>query len=101
MTTERLIAFHATTSSAAIELTANWKTLDAKLAPAECADFMWMFHKKGVGTTTHSETRMCLPFGADSQCLLRTGSGIKEAAFEQEWGRVSGRNRGEENYGDE
>jgi len=33
--------------------------------------------------------------------LLRTGSGIKEAAFEQEWGRVSGRNRGEENYGDE
>ena len=40
MTTERLIGFHATTPFAAIELTPNWKPLEAKLAPAECAEFM-------------------------------------------------------------
>ena len=99
MTTERLIAFHATTSSAAIELTPNWKPLEAKVAPAECAEFVWMFHKNRVEDYKHSERRMYLLLGADSQCLLRTGSRIKEADFEQQRERVSGRNGGEENRG--
>jgi len=101
MTTENLIGFHATTPSAAIELTPNWKPLEAKLAPAQCAEFMWMFRENGVEYFKHIDTRLCLLLKAEGQCLVRTGNGVKEAAFEQEWKRVSGRSRGEENHGGE
>ena len=101
MTTESFIGFHATTPYGATELTPNWKPLEAKLAPAECAEFMWMFRENGVEYYKHIETRLYLLLEADSQCLVRTGNGIKEAAFDQEWKRVSGRSRGEENHGGE
>jgi len=90
--------FHAATPPAAIELTLNWKPLEAKLAPAECSEFMWMFRENGVEHYKHIETRLYLLLKADGQCLVRTGKGIKDAAFEQEWNRVSGRNRGAENH---
>lgn len=101
MTTESFIGFHATTPSGAIELTPNWKPLEAKLAPAECAEFMWMFRENGVEYYKHIETRLYLLLTAAGQWFTRPGNGIQEATFEQEWKRVSGRNRGEENHGGE
>ena len=101
MSTEISFGFHATTPSAAIELTPNWKPLEAKLAPAECAEFMWMFRENGVEYFKHIDTRLYLLLKADGQCLVRTGNGIQEAAFEREWKRVSGRSGGEENHGGE
>ena len=94
-------AFHETTPPAAMELTPNWKPLEAKLPAAACAEFMWMYRLNGVEYYKHSETRLYLLLTAGGQCLVRTENGVKEAAFEQEWRRVSGRSGGEEDNGGE
>ena len=94
-------AFHETTPPAAMELTPNWEPLEAKLPAAACAEFMWMYRLNGVEYYKHSETRLYLLLTAEGQCLVRTENGVKEAAFEQEWRRVSGRSGGEEDNGGE
>ena len=94
---------HETTPPAAMELTPNWNPLETKLPTAACAEFMWMYRLNGVEYYKHSETRLylLLTAGAEGQCLVRTENGVKEAAFEQEWRRASGRSRGEEKHGGE
>jgi predicted lipoprotein with Yx(FWY)xxD motif len=94
-------AFHETTPPAAMELTPNWKPLEAKLPASACAEFMWMYRENGVEYFKHIGTRLYLLLKADGQCVVRTGNGIKEADFEGEWQRVSGRNGGEEDNGGE
>jgi len=62
---------------------------------------MWMYRLNGVEYYKHRETRLYLLLTGEGQCLVRTGDGVTEAGFEQEWRRVSGRSGGEEDNGGE
>lgn len=86
--------FPRTTPPAAVELTPNWQPLETKLQAAKCAEFMWMYRLEGVEYYKHIQTRLYLLLTAEGRCLVRTGNGVEEAAFEQEWKRVSGRRGG-------
>ena len=80
-----------------IELTPNWSLLERRIAPALCAEFMWMFRQAGVEHYKHRETRRYLLLGQGGACVVRTEKGFEEVNFEEEWQRVSGRRTGEEN----
>jgi hypothetical protein len=75
----------------AIELTANWIPLEARLAPQNCAEFMWMYRDDGVEYYKHIVTRLYLHLDSSGRCLTRSADGWKEIVFEQEWKRVTGR----------
>lgn len=99
MSSRGYLGFHRTTPPAGMELTPNWAPLEVRLPAAECAEFMWMYRLNGVEYFKHRETRLYLLLTAEGQCLVRTGNGVKEAGFEQEWRRVSGRSGGGEDNG--
>ena len=99
MSSRSCLSFHRTTPPAAMELTPNWKPLEARLPGPACAEFMWMYRLNGVEYYKHRETRLYLLLTAEGQCLFREGNEVKEAGFEQEWRRVSGRSGGGEDNG--
>jgi hypothetical protein len=75
----------------AVELTANWEPLERLLTPVQCAEFMWMYREDGVEHYKHIVSRRYLLLDQDGRCLARTAEGLREAPFEQEWRRVTGR----------
>lgn len=78
-------------SSMTIEVTPNWKPLEAKLAPKHCAEFMWMYRENGIDYYKHVITRRYLRLDSSGRCVVEATDGWKEAAFDQEWKRVTGR----------
>ena len=80
-----------------IELTANWAPLEAKLTPAQCGEFMWMFRDGGVEHYKHIVMRRYLLLDQEGRCLSRTPDGLVQVPFGMEWKRVTGRAGGEEN----
>jgi len=84
----------------AVELTANWAPLERWLAPVQCAEFMWMYREDGVEHYKHIVSRKYLLLDQDGRCLARTAEGLREAPFEQEWRRVTGRTGGSDRDGD-
>jgi hypothetical protein len=79
----------------AVELIASWTSLEQKLEPELCAEFMWMFRENGVEHYKHIVTRRYLRLDRDGRCLAWTENGLKEVPFEQEWRRASGRTGGD------
>jgi hypothetical protein len=79
------------TAQQTVEFTANWKPLEAKLAPELCREFMWMYRENGIEYYKHVVTRRYLRLDSAGQCVIQTADGWKEVAFDQEWKRVSGR----------
>lgn len=90
---------HTEASHSDMELTANWKPLEAKLSPRHCAEFMWMFRKDGIEHYKHISTRSYLML-TGGRCLVRRENGFEEADFEQEWNRVTGRGTRASGVGD-
>jgi hypothetical protein len=76
-----------------MELTANWKPLESRLSPDQCAEFMWMYREDGVDHFKHIETRRYLRLDVIGRCLAFTNTRLKEVPFEDEWERVTGRAR--------
>jgi hypothetical protein len=85
----------------AVELTANWAPLERLLTPVQCAEFMWMYREDGIEHYKHIVSRRYLLLDREGRCLARTGDGLREVPFEQEWRRVTGRAGGSERHGDE
>lgn len=77
-----------------VELTANWKPLEARLSPQRCGEFMWMFRKNGIEHYKHIVTRSYLTLTGDGRCVVQRDTGIEEADFDEEWDRVTGRSTG-------
>jgi hypothetical protein len=74
-----------------VEVTANWKPIEAKLAPKLCGEFMWMFREGEIEHYKHILTRRYLRLDGSGRCVVATPNGWKEVSFVPEWKRVSGR----------
>jgi hypothetical protein len=74
-----------------VELTSNWKPLEGKLKPEQCAEFMWMYRDAGIEHYKHIVTRLYLRLDQAGRCLAWNGNRLTEVPFEQEWRRVTGR----------
>lgn len=69
----------------------NWKPLERLIPAPMCVEFMWMFHSEGLEHYKHIETRRYLRLDKDGKCYVPAEAGWKEAPFEDEWKRVTGR----------
>ena len=69
----------------------HWEPLERRLAPLQCAEFMWMYRQGGLEHYKHTETRKYLRLDGEGRCFVPAEGGWKEVLFENEWKRVSGR----------
>ena len=74
-----------------VETKANWAPLERRLAPELCAEFMWMCRVEEIEHYKHVVSRRYLFLDADGRCLVRAAEGWREASFEREWRRITGR----------
>lgn len=63
---------------------ANWKPLEERLKPAQCAGFMFMGHMNGVNLYKHGLSRRYLNLGDDGRAYRYLGRGrFAEIPFEE------------------
>lgn len=77
--------------SSSIETSLNWASLECRLKPRQCGEFMWMYRDAGLDHYKHIETRKYLRMDGEGRCFVPAEVGWKEVPFEDEWKRVSGR----------
>ena len=58
-----------------VERKADWAPLERRLAPALCAEFMWMCRVKGIECYRHVVSRRHLFLDAGGRCLVRAAEG--------------------------